>query len=219
MLNDMGSDAENEAPLSGDVPPPGGVRRRRKEQTRRALLEAARTVLARRGLAGLTTREVAAEAGVAAGTFFVHFPDLDTLIETLLDERIAAALETAFATLPETDDPVDRLVHVARKLYESYDSEPDLSCHYLSASLFHTNPHGPAERRMAEFREWVTRCLTQAEAAGTTAPVDPVLAFTGYFSLYFGILVAGLRGQLDRAAQLRLLEDSLRRLLLTKGPG
>ncbi len=194
-------------------PPSGGLRAQRKEQTRQTLLAAARRVLERRGLAGLTTREVATEAKVAAGTFFVHFPDVNTLIETLLDEHVGRALHTAMPTLPPDGGLVARLVHVAGELYASYDREPDLARHYLSASLFPTRPDGPAEQRMAEFRRWVTRELHEAESTGAVAPLDPELVFTAFFSLYFGILVAGLRGDLDRPSQLRLLEQSLSRFL------
>ncbi len=205
MLTDMGDDSAR--------PPSGGVRAQRKQQTRQTLLAAARRVLLRRGLAGLTTRDVAAEANVAAGTFFVHFPDLNTLIETLLDEHIGRALEAAMRTLPPAGDLVGRLVHVAGELYASYDREPDLARQYLSASLFHTNPQGPTERRMAEFRRWVTGELEEAASARTVTLPDPDLLFTAFFSLYFGILVAGLRGEMDRAAQLRLLKASLTRII------
>ncbi|MCI0384345.1 TetR/AcrR family transcriptional regulator [Streptomyces sp. CNQ085] len=197
-------------------PPSGGVRRQRKQQTRQALLAAARRVLRRRGLAGLTTRDVAAEANVAAGTFFVHFPDLNTLIETLLDEHIGRALEAAMRTLPPAGDLVGRLVHVAGELYASYDREPDLARQYLSASLFHANPQGPTDRRMAEFRRWVTGELEEAVSVRAVALPESDLLFTAFFSLYFGILVAGLRGELDRAAQLRLLEASLTRIITAK---
>ncbi|MFH0245717.1 TetR/AcrR family transcriptional regulator [Streptomyces sp. HK10] len=197
-------------------PPSGGIRRQRKQQTRQALLAAARRVLQRRGLAGLTTRDVAAEANVAAGTFFVHFPDLNTLIETLLDEHVGRALETAMRDLPPAGDLVGRLVHVAGELYASYDREPDLARQYLSASLFHTNPQGPTNQRMAEFRQWVTRELEEASSVSAVTLPDPELLFTAFFSLYFGILVAGLRGEMDRAAQLRLLEASLTRILTAR---
>lgn len=205
MLSDMATASE---PSQARV----GTRQERKQQTRQALLAAARRVLARRGVAKMTTREIATEAGVAAGTFFVHFPDLNTLVETLLDERIGVALDRALRTLPASGDLVGQLVHVARELYESYDSEPELSRQYLSASLFHPNPHGPAEKRVAQFQHWVTEHITEAVSNGAVPPIDPTVAFTTYFSLYFGILVFGLRGQLGRAEQMALLDASLRRL-------
>lgn len=189
------------------------TRQQRKEQTRTGLLAAARRVIAARGLSATTTREITTEAGVAAGTFFVHFPDMNTLVETLLDEHIGAALDDALAHPPENTDLVGELVHVARALYESYDSEPELARQYLSASLFHANPHGPAERRIQQFETWVIERVTHAMVTRSVAVIDARLVFPAYFSLYFGLLVAGLRGQLTRSEQLDVLESSLRRIL------
>jgi AcrR family transcriptional regulator len=196
------------------APAGGGVRKRQKAQTREALLEAARRVLAREGLASTTTREVAREAGVAAGTFFVHFPDVDALVEALLDEHLAAALGSAYRTLPKGADVVGRLVHVSRKLFEAYDVDPDLSRQYLSASLFRVRRSGPTEARFSALQRWVLDEL--AAHGGADGALPAPLAFAAYFSLYFGLLVAGLRGQLRRQEQLALLDTSLRRLLGVK---
>jgi AcrR family transcriptional regulator len=189
----------------------GGGRQRQKERTRDALLGAAKRIVARRGFARMTTRQVAEEAGVSAGTVFVHFPDVSALAEALLDEHIGAALAGAFRTLPRRGDVVDRLVHVAKKLFDSYDAEPELSRAYLSASLFRQDAHGPAAQRLDAFRAWVVGELARAGGAGGAGELAPDVAFFGFFSLYFGALVIGLRGQGDRKAQLALLEASLRR--------
>ncbi len=202
-MNDPGDGGEGEAPSARQI---------QKARTREALLAAARKVLRKRGFAKTTTREVAREAGVAAGTVFVHFRDVDALVEALLDEHIAAALEGARRTMPKGADLVARLVHVSKKLYDSYAVEPELSREYLSASLFRTEPGGSADQRLAEFQAWVSTEITEAVSAGRCPPIDLRLAFGAFFSLYFGALVAGLRGQLTRKEQLALLDASLRRL-------
>ena len=43
--------------------------------TRARLIDAAQRVMARRGVAGATTKEIAAEAGVSEGTIYNHFAD------------------------------------------------------------------------------------------------------------------------------------------------
>lgn len=191
-----------------------GVRQQRKERTRRELLDAARRVLRRHGLAAATTREIAAEAGVAAGTFFVHFPDMNVLVETLLDEVVAAGLRAGVDTMPAGNDLVGELVHVSRCLYESYDQQPELARQFLSASLFRSSPGGPAQQRIEQFRRWVGARIEGAVAARVVPAIDPDLGFYAYFALYFGFLTAGLRGELDRSRQLALLESALRRLFL-----
>lgn len=52
-----------------------GRRARRKAETRRRLLDAARELFAERGYHGTRPQDVARAADVAAGTFYVHFPD------------------------------------------------------------------------------------------------------------------------------------------------
>jgi AcrR family transcriptional regulator len=189
--------------------PMAGLRESQKQKTREALLAAARRVLKRRGFAKTTTREVAEEAGVAAGTFFVHFPDVDALVEALLDDHLAAALEEAIGSLRGRIDLVGRLLHVSKALFDSYDAEPELAREYIAASLFRSRAGGPTEARLRQFQEWVTEQIAQEAGA---VRIDPLHAFSTFFWLYFGALVAGLRGQMNRKEQLALLEVALRRL-------
>jgi AcrR family transcriptional regulator len=185
-------------------------RQRQKQRTRKQLLEAAKKVIQSRGFAQMTTRSIADQAGVAVGTVFVHFPDMSALAEELLDERIGATLERAFRTLPMRGDFIQRLLHVFTKLLESYGRNADLSREYLSASLFRSHPDGPSAQRLALFRAWVMSEISSGVAARQTAKIDPALAFSATFSIYFGVLVGGLRGDLDRKAQANVLEASLR---------
>jgi AcrR family transcriptional regulator len=195
------------------------TRVQQKAQTRAALLSAARAVLKRQGLGGTTTRAVALEAGVAVGTVFVHFPDVDHLVEALLDEHLAVAVERAVHGAPQRGDLVAQLVHVAKTLFDSYAVEPELSKAFLSASLFGGAPGGLADARLAAFEAWVSARIGEAIARKQVPPVDPVLAFTTYFSLYFGALVAGLRGRMSRRQQVRLLDEALRRFFRVKEAG
>lgn len=203
-------------------PAAGGPRKQQKEETRRALLRAARVELKRHGFAKTTTRGVAEAAGVAVGTFFVHFRDLDTLVEALLDEHIAETLEAGYRSLGRKGDLVDRLVFISKKLYDSYDVDPALSRAYLTASLFPAESSaepGPLSARLRSFREWVFGQIGDAVAAGEIVDLDREVAFNSFFSIYFGLLVAGLSGRMTRRKQIANLDAALRRLfLLEKKP-
>lgn len=214
-----------------------------KRRTRAALLDAARTVIREKGFPATTARDVATAAGVAVGTVFVHFPTMTALAETLLDETVGAALEaagvvpvaegTADASLSSPSTPrgpsaspvaaahgvVERLVAVSEVLYDAYDADPDLSREVIAASLFHHVPGGPSDHRLQAFQHWVEDQVRAGIAAGELGDVEPAEAFLGFFSLYFGLLVAGLRGRLDRRAQLRMLGSSLTRLLGANAKG
>ena len=69
-------------------------------RTRELLLEAGVTVAGREGLAGLSVNRVVAEAGVAKGTFYVHFDDREAFVDALharFHERVERAAASATA--------------------------------------------------------------------------------------------------------------------------
>jgi AcrR family transcriptional regulator len=194
-----------------------GVREKQKRETRTALLAAAKRVLARRGFAATTTREIAQEAEVAAGTFFVHFPSVAALVETLLDEHVQTTLERGLGSAAKKQGIVAQLVHVSNTLFESYDREPELARAYINGSLFLPREEAaarPASARALQFRAWVFARIDAAIRSGELQEIDRELAYTCYFSIYFGLLVAGLNGQLTRKRQLALLQAALTRLFL-----
>ena len=63
-------------------------RQERKERTRQALLDAALHLLADRGFASLSLREVAKEAGVVPTAFYRHFTSMDDLGVALVGESM-----------------------------------------------------------------------------------------------------------------------------------
>jgi AcrR family transcriptional regulator len=66
-------------------------------EVREQLFAAADRVLTRTGPAGLTTRAITAEAGVANGVLHRHFPDLDTFLTEFTASRLATLADSAVA--------------------------------------------------------------------------------------------------------------------------
>ena len=60
------------------------TRRQQKAETRAALLEAARALFGERGFADTQIGDIAGRAGVAHGTFYVHFADKGQVLDELL---------------------------------------------------------------------------------------------------------------------------------------
>ncbi|MGO9761403.1 MAG: TetR/AcrR family transcriptional regulator [Solirubrobacteraceae bacterium] len=81
-----------------------GTASRGTHRTYETLLDAGVAVAAREGLAGLSVNRVVAEAGVAKGTFYVHFADREAFVDALharFHERVALAVGAATAdTVP-----------------------------------------------------------------------------------------------------------------------
>jgi AcrR family transcriptional regulator len=71
-------------------------------RNRTALLEAARAVFQRDGLAAQID-DIAAEAGLGVGTLYRHFPTKEALIQLMVREREALLLERARAALAMAD--------------------------------------------------------------------------------------------------------------------
>jgi AcrR family transcriptional regulator len=66
------------------------TREQQKVATRAALVEAARSVFARRGFQAATVEEIAAEAGFSTGAVYSNFGGKDDLVLAVVDETIAA---------------------------------------------------------------------------------------------------------------------------------
>jgi len=67
---------------------------RSRQATRTRLLAAGRTLFASRGLHQVTTHDIARCAGVAAGTFYLHFRDKRTLFGEIARDSIATLRES-----------------------------------------------------------------------------------------------------------------------------
>jgi AcrR family transcriptional regulator len=81
----------------------------RRAATRERLRQSGLELFAERGLHGLTTHDIAHHAGLAAGTFYLHFPDKQALFrEIVLDamDDLRAHLQAATTAAVEEADTV-----------------------------------------------------------------------------------------------------------------
>jgi TetR/AcrR family transcriptional regulator, transcriptional repressor for nem operon len=72
-------------------------------QTREALLDAGAALAEEHGLAGVSVNMVVAQAGVAKGTFYVHFKDRAAFVDAMhsrFHARVQAAVDQAVAGVP-----------------------------------------------------------------------------------------------------------------------
>jgi len=98
-------------------------RRVRQQQTRQALLDAARVVVARRGIDGASHREIAAEAGMTIGAIYANFANKADLIVSLMDDVASDG------TMLSSDSPSVQacLEDLGRRLVAQADSQPELT--------------------------------------------------------------------------------------------
>lgn len=96
----------------GDIGVEAQPRRNARGAARRqAVIDAALRVVGEKGIAGVTHRAVATEAGITPGLTTYYFPTVDSLLEATLGgfvEEELARLQQAMAVLEETGPDADR---------------------------------------------------------------------------------------------------------------
>jgi AcrR family transcriptional regulator len=92
-----------------DTPASDRPASRSRAATRARLRESGRALFAERGLHGVTTHDIARRAGVASGTFYLHFRDKRELFREIALEAVGALRERLEEARNGSDDPLERL--------------------------------------------------------------------------------------------------------------
>ena len=133
------------------------TRREAKLITRQRLMEAALGLLASEGHVRLSASQVAKEAGVAQPTFYVHFRDLNDLLATVGDVRMAELRQTfrrAYAKIDKpallSPKPAEAVVAAFRTPLEEIRDNPDLFRVYVQERMRPETPLGGRCRLIAD---------------------------------------------------------------------
>jgi AcrR family transcriptional regulator len=102
------------------------ARERSRLATRARLLASGRALFAERGFHGVTSHEIAKAAGVAAGTFYLHFADKQALFREIVDEAIRRLRERLQAAFESTDDQRGAVAAHAEALVSFSEENADL---------------------------------------------------------------------------------------------
>lgn len=132
--------------LAGRLPPttPVKTRRERQAKTRQSLIDAARVVVARRGIEAASHREIASEAGVTIGAIYANFANKADLIVSVLED---AARD---ATMLDPDSPSVKacLEDLGRRLVSQADAYPELTLLSMEFALAAVRDPAIRERRL-----------------------------------------------------------------------
>lgn len=184
-------------PAAPAAPAPGrGGRAQQKLDTRRRIRDAAWALFTELGYDGTTTKAVAERAEVATGTVFVHARDKADLLMLVMHDRIAAAVDAAFDTLPRKEPLLPQLLHVFQTLFAMYGEQPLVSQAFVKAFPGASGPNG--ERMNAftfAFLHRIAGLVRDAQARGEVgSDIDPLAAAHNIFALYFAALLSWLSG-------------------------
>ena len=153
----------------GTRPGPGRPRRYAESEELRLLLEAAFTVVARKGYQDVTIADVLAEAGVARRAFYRHFDSKEQLLTAMVHrdtEGFAAAVtrrvEAAPGPWPALVAWVDEILSLVRDRPRARRAEV-----LGSAGVMQALPPGELARANAPLVERLTATLTAGAADGS----------------------------------------------------
>lgn len=194
----MNSFTNPRKPVRARAKPSAPARPTRSEQraaTREAILQAARGHFEARGFEGASVRDIAAEAGVAAGTVLLHFTDKRDLLHAALFEDLERTAREAIAATPQADLGT-QLRHLAERFFAYYTARPALSRTLLEESLLARPPWaGRFAAQVGQVHAHIAALTAAAKAAGTLDPaVDVPLVGVSFFSFYYFALIAWVQG-------------------------
>jgi AcrR family transcriptional regulator len=160
-----------------------------QQDLRTEILDAARSIIAERGMAGLTMRAIAQRIGYTATTLYLYFAGKDAIFQALRD---AAWKELLAATTSGQPHPHGRLETLRRQMRQYIDfglREPDT---YRLALLMADAADVPGQGGQAEFQEirtgWLESLLRAAIGAGEIPPRDARLAAQNGWCMLHGLV-------------------------------
>ncbi|GAA2226992.1 hypothetical protein GCM10010413_23010 [Promicromonospora sukumoe] len=165
-----------------------GIRERKRAETRRALVGAATELFLDRGVAATSVDDIAARAGVARRTFFLHFPAKEDVLFHYLEGHVRRAVR-ALDDLPDgagTAQGVDAILATLVDLFDDPEARTDelaglraelvTASHGLPASLVvrlqraQTDLVGALRERFPDPAGWPTMSAHLGAGMGAAAP-------------------------------------------------
>ena len=92
----------------------------RRERTHQALVAGARRVFERDGFLDARIADIAAESGVATGSFYTHFDDKKAAFAAVIAEVTEETLHPQLEVVPSRDDPVAVIEAAHREYLRAY---------------------------------------------------------------------------------------------------
>ncbi|HXP53422.1 MAG TPA: TetR family transcriptional regulator [Streptosporangiaceae bacterium] len=171
-----------------------------QDSKRQQIIEAARVVLARDGLAGCTARAVADASPLTKSAINYYFASMDEIIDLAVAAHVEAMLAALRAVAARERDPYQRLHAVLRAYLDTFADQPHAAYlwfeYWIAAAR--RGATVPAEAMLAAVRELLTELLAGLRAAAGR-PADPALAASALLSWLLGTLVQQQVGPLPSA--------------------
>jgi len=137
------------------------------DHKRRQIIEAAREVLARDGLAGCTARAVAEASPLTKSAINYYFDSLDEIIDLAMAAHVTAMLDALRAVASRPTDPHDRLHAVIQGYLDTFADRPHAAFLWFEYWIAVGRRGGtePAGAMLGAVRDLLAELLTGLRAA------------------------------------------------------
>lgn len=175
-------------------------RQRRKAQTRERLLEAASRLFAERGFEATRPQDIAREADVAIGTFYLHFADRREAFEAFTARAATELMERARTRAPDNGNFEARLRCTLESLLDYMDEKPGVvRAAFADEGVIASAPGAHAESLRERLAQGLASGLELGMARGEIlGDYDPLLISHGVVGLIQQALSHGSHRALDR---------------------
>ncbi|MFF7769032.1 TetR/AcrR family transcriptional regulator [Streptomyces massasporeus] len=151
--------------------PPGNRFERRRAETRRALIHAARQILAETGDTSASIQAIAERADVGFGSFYNHFDSKTELFDAAVVDALEEFGQSTDERLTGIDDPAELVAAGFRLSARMADSHPELMQVLRRRGLGHIHSDNGLTRR-------AVRDLEVGMASGRFTTMDPAVALS-----------------------------------------
>jgi AcrR family transcriptional regulator len=100
---------------------------RARQRTRRLLLDAGRTLIAAKGVAGLRIQDITEEADVALGSFYNYFQSKEDLLEAVITESLSDLTSAIITNVEDDTDPAEVVALANLRVIRLAYDEPDFA--------------------------------------------------------------------------------------------
>ncbi|WP_326608125.1 TetR/AcrR family transcriptional regulator [Streptomyces sp. NBC_01800] len=157
---------------------------RRRAETRKALVRAARPILAESGDTSASIHAIAERADVGFGSFYNHFTCKPDLFDAAVDDAMEEYAQAIDERLRSLDDPAERLaggVRLSTRIAESHPEIMRILCHIGLGRICSSRGLAPRAERDVE----------QGITLGRFTVADPVIAPTALNGSLLALLELG----------------------------
>ena len=162
------------------------LRDQRAQETRARLVQAATELVLAHGWRATTVAQIAERAGVAKGTFFVHFPTKEAVVLALMQLQIATAMRARDDAEAAGKTPVERLRVATMSLGAQVDRHLELSRAVLVASLESRDVGAGGGEVFGQLLAKMIADAKEARRLGLVAGVEPETLANQLMASYLG---------------------------------